>query len=87
MLIRDVPEDDLDEIRAAAAEAGTSVQRYLRDGVRSQAAHRRRQAALVRTAERLRDRTAVPEEERSAVLEAIDADHQERSGRLGRVTR
>ena len=38
VLIRDVPADDLDQIRSAAAEKGTSVQNYLRDAVHAQVA-------------------------------------------------
>ncbi len=82
VLIRDVPADDLDQIRSAAAERGTSLQSYLRDAVHAQAVYLRRQAALARTAERLRDRAAVPAEERDAVLDAIDDAHAERADRL-----
>jgi hypothetical protein len=53
VLIRDVPGDDLDQIRSAAAERGISLQNYLRGAVLAQAAYLRRQEALVRTAERL----------------------------------
>ena len=87
MLIRDVPDDDLDQIRAAAAETGTSLQGYLRDAVRAQAAYLRRQATLTRTTQRLESRAEVPAEERRAVLDAIDASHRERGERLGGSTR
>lgn len=88
VLIRDVPDDDLDQIRAAAAERGTSLQSYLRDAVHAQAAYLRRQAALTRTAERLRGRSEVPDDERSAVMDAIDDAHRERADQLiGRPTR
>ncbi|MGH3866481.1 MAG: hypothetical protein ACRDQ4_10160 [Pseudonocardiaceae bacterium] len=82
VLIRDVPEDDLDQIRSAAAERGTSLQNYLRDAVHAQAAYLRRQAALAKTAERLGGRPEVPADERRAVLDAIADVHSERADRL-----
>jgi acyl-CoA reductase-like NAD-dependent aldehyde dehydrogenase len=82
VLIRDVPADDLDQIRAAAAERGTSVQSYLRDALHAQAVYLRRKAALTRTAERLRSQREVPIEERSAILQAIADAHRERSDQL-----
>lgn len=82
VLIRDVPADDLDEIRAAAAQRGTSLQSYLRDAVHAQAVYLRRQAALARVSERLRGQAAVPEEERRAVLEAVDSANDERADQL-----
>jgi hypothetical protein len=83
VLIRDVPADDLDQIRAAAAERGTSVQAFLLDTVHAQAVYLRRQIALTRTADRLRNRDEVPAEERAAVLGAIGHAHDERSAELG----
>lgn len=82
VLIRDVAADDIDEIRSAAAEAGTSMQGYLRDAVHAQAAYLRRQAAITRTAERLHGRPEVPAEERRAVLDAIAAANAERADEL-----
>lgn len=82
VLIRDVPPDDLDQIRAAAARQGTSLQSYLREALRSQAAFLRRQRALATTARRLRNRPEVSESERAAVLDAIDDAHGERSEQL-----
>ncbi|MGH4019525.1 MAG: hypothetical protein ACRDT0_09870 [Pseudonocardiaceae bacterium] len=82
VLIRDVPADDLDQIRSAAAERGTSLQNYLREAVHAQAAYLRRQAALARTAERLRGRSEVSAEERNAVLDAIEDAHAERADQL-----
>lgn len=82
VLIRDVPADDLDQIRAAAAERGTSLQSYLLDALHAQATYLRRKAALARTAERLRSQREVPTEERSAVLQAIAGAHDERSDQL-----
>jgi hypothetical protein len=82
VLIRDVPADDLDQIRAAAAERGTSLQSYLRDAVHAQAVYLRRKAALTRTAARLRSQPEVPTEERTAILQAIADAHDERSDDL-----
>lgn len=82
MLIRDVPSSDLDQIRAAAAAQGTSLQSYLRETVHAQATYLRRQEALARTARRLQHRNAVPEEAREAVLDAVDAAHNERTDEL-----
>lgn len=86
MLIRDVAADDLDQIRAAAAARGVSLQAYLLDAVRAQAAHLRRRAALDRTAARLAQRPAVGEQDRTAVLEAIDDADAERGEQLSRPT-
>lgn len=82
VLIRDVPADDLDQIRSAAADAGTSLQAYLHAAVRAQAAYVRRQSALTRTAERLRGLPDVPADERLAVLDAIADAHSERADQL-----
>lgn len=83
VLIRDVPTEDLERLRAAAAAGGVPLQRYLRDAVRAQARFLRRQEALGRTAERLAARAEVPEAERQAVLEAIDTAHVSRAEELG----
>lgn len=82
VLIRDVPRDDLEQIRSAAAERGMSLQNYLRDAVHAQAAYLRRQAALARTAERLGGRPEVPADERQSVLDAIADAHTERADQL-----
>lgn len=82
VLIRDVPADDLDQIRSAAADRGTSLQGYLRDAVRAQASYLRRQASLAETAERLRGRPEVPADERRAVLAAVADAHDERAAQL-----
>ncbi len=84
VLIRDVLADDLEQIRAAAARQGVSVQHYLRDAVHAQASYLRRQGALARTAERLRGRPDVPVGERLAVLDAIAQEHAERADQLSR---
>lgn len=83
VLIRDVSPDDLERIRAAAAARGTSLQTYLREAVHAQARYLRRQDALSRMAARLGGRGEVREDERAAVLEAIDAAHAERAEQLG----
>lgn len=83
VLIRDVPADDLEQIRAAATDRGISLQAYLREAVHAQAAHLRRRAALARTTERLRGTAGVPESERQAVLEAINEANTERAHQLG----
>lgn len=83
VLIRDVPPDDLDQMRAVAAERGTSLQSYLRDAVHAQAVYLRRQAAIARPSERLRGQPVVPDSEREAVLAAVDRAHDERADQLG----
>ena len=83
VLIRDVPADDLAEVRAAATAQGRSLQSYLRETVQAQADHLRRQAALARAADRLAGREGVPDDERAAVLDAIEAEHADRAARLG----
>lgn len=87
VLIRNVPGDDLDQIRSAAVARGTSLQNYLRDAVLSQAAYLRRQAALAATAERLRGRPTVPTDERRAVLDLIENAHTARADQLSRPPR
>ena len=86
VLIRDVPADDLDRIRSAAAARGMSLQAYLLEAVHAQAAYLRRREALNRTAARLADQRPVDEQDRQAVLEAIDDARAERGAELGRQT-
>ncbi|HMA46435.1 MAG TPA: hypothetical protein VKP11_04440 [Frankiaceae bacterium] len=83
VLIRDVPAEDLDVIRAAAATQGVSLQSYLRATMHAQAGYLRRQEALEHAARRLRGRPDVPEAERAAVLDAIAAEHDRRADQLG----
>ncbi|MHB1509775.1 MAG: hypothetical protein ACYCST_07435 [Acidimicrobiales bacterium] len=78
VLIRDVPPEDLEQIKEAAAQRGTTLQAYLWDTVHAQAAYLRRQDALARTAQRLHGRPAVSKEARESVLDAIDAADDER---------
>lgn len=82
VLIRDVPGDDLEQLRSAAADRGLSLQAYLREAVHTQAAHLRRRQALDRTTRRLHGQTTVPDDERLAVLDAIDDAHAERAEEL-----
>lgn len=82
VLIRDVPPDDLEQIRSAATERGTSLQNYLLEAVQAQAAYLRRQDALNTVAQRLQGTPEVADEERDAVLDAIDAAHEQRAGQL-----
>jgi hypothetical protein len=86
VLIRDVPAEDLDQIRSAAAAQGISLQAYLLDSVHAQASHLRRREALNRTAAHLQHERAVDEQDRQAVLDAIDEAHADRGARLGRAT-
>ncbi len=82
VLIRDVSPEDLQRIRGAAAQRGTTLQAYLWETVHAQAAFLRRQDALARTAQRTQGRPPVPDEAREAVLDAIEAAHDEREGQL-----
>lgn len=82
VLIRDVPPDDLGQLRAMAAERGTSLQTYLRGVLHAQAVYLRRQAAIVHISERLRGLPEVPDGERRAVLAAVDRVHDERAEQL-----
>ncbi|HEU0189663.1 MAG TPA: hypothetical protein VFR17_00065 [Mycobacterium sp.] len=86
VLIRDVPADDLDQIRSAAAARGVSLQVYLLEAVHAQAAHLRRRVALRQTAARLESQPAVDEQDRAAVLDAIDDAHGDRGNHLSRPT-
>jgi hypothetical protein len=79
VLIRDVPEGDLDLIRLAAADQGLSLQRYLREAMRSHATYLRRQQALGQTRERLSGARIVPDEERRAVLDDIEVELHDRA--------
>lgn len=85
VLIRGVPEEDLELIRAAAADRGTSLQSYLLQTVQAQALYLRRQEALARTARRLQGKSEVSDVERDAVLDAVDAAHEDRATQLGQA--
>lgn len=79
VLIRDVPADDLEQIRSAAADQGLSLQSYLRDAVHARAIYLRRQIALAKSARRLRGQPGVPEDERLVALDAMDDALAERA--------
>ena len=82
VLVRDVPPEDLELIRSAAANQGTSLQGYLWNAIHAQAAYLRRQLVIAQTAERLAGRPEVPENEREAVLDAVDRAHDDRADQL-----
>ncbi|MFT4163968.1 MAG: hypothetical protein QM650_01855 [Microlunatus sp.] len=82
VLVRDVPPEDLELIRSAAAGRGSSLQGYLRDAIHAQAVYLRRQAAIADLAERLEAQPEVPESERAAVLVSIDRTHNDRADQL-----
>lgn len=79
VLIRDVPDAELAELKAAAAAGNVSLQTYLREVVHAQASYLRRQAALAAASERLSSRAPVAQTERQAVLDAIETAHAERA--------
>lgn len=83
MVIRNVPGDDLERMRAAASAQGVSLHNYLRSVVEAEAAYLRRQEDLARTADRLRGRAGVTDEDREAVLTAIEDAHESRADDLG----
>jgi hypothetical protein len=83
VLIRDVPDDDLEQIRAAAAARGLSLQAYLREGLGMQAAQLRRAAAVAAVAARLSARPPVTQADRRAVMDAVASAHDERARTLG----
>ena len=79
VLIRDVPDAELEELKAAAAARKMSLQSYLLQALHSQVAYARRQAALAEVEENVARMSAVPESERAAVLEEMK-DAVERRG-------
>jgi len=79
VLIRDVPDAELEELKAAAAARKMSLQSYLLQALHSQVAYARRQAALAEVEENVAGMSAVPESERAAVLEEMK-DAVERRG-------
>ena len=58
------------------------MQSFLRDAVHAQAVYLRRQAAIAGAAQRLQGQAEVPENERDAVLAAVDRAHHERADQL-----
>jgi len=87
VLVRDVPEHELDELKAAAAARDMSLQSYLLDVVHAQTTYLRRQAALNRIDERLHGKPAVNTQDRQAVLDSIGTAHAERADQLVEPTR
>jgi len=79
VLIRDVPDAELEELKAAAAARKMSLQSYLLQALHSQVAYARRQATLAEIEENVAGMSAVPESERTAVLEEMK-DAVERRG-------
>ena len=64
VLIRDVPEAELNQLKAAAKAQNMSLQSYLLDALHAQAAYLRRQVALNRVRDRLHGRPAVDDLDR-----------------------
>jgi hypothetical protein len=79
VLIRDVPDAELEELKAAAAARKMSLQSYLLQALHAQVAYARRQATLAEIEENVAGMSAVPESERTAVLEEMK-DAVERRG-------
>jgi hypothetical protein len=84
LLIRDVPDGDLQVLRAAAAARGQSLQAYMLGAVHDRALYARRQEALGDISRRLEGQPLIPAPEREAVLDAVDAAHDERADDLAR---
>lgn len=72
MLIRDIPSEQLEELKAAATRQGLSLQAYLLATVAAQSAYERRQHALRRTTDRLRGKKPLTTRDRAAMRRAID---------------
>lgn len=71
VLIRDVPENDMQVIKDAAARDGRSVQAYLLATLCDRAAYERRQAALRALDEHLAGETPLTDKDRDAVDAAV----------------
>ncbi|HWL44714.1 MAG TPA: hypothetical protein VNQ73_17360 [Ilumatobacter sp.] len=70
-LLRDVPDEDMDELKAAAHDAQQSLQAYLRESVVHQhAIYLRRLRAIANTERRLAGRTPIPDDARQAAWDA-----------------
>lgn len=81
VLVRGVPDDELAELKSAAAMAKLSLQTYLRQAVvHDHVVHLRRLRALERSGSRLADRSPVPLVARDAALDGA-ADELERTAR------
>ncbi len=82
VLIRNVPEADLDEVRRAAAAAGASMQEYLLETLLARAAYLRRHEVLARAKRRLEGRPPMSEEDRQTALDAFDVEIDRRANEL-----
>lgn len=79
VLLRDVPDDELAELKAAANAAGQSLQRYMRANVvHAHVVYLRRLGALAAAEQRLAGRRPLPDDVREA---AWDAAADELEGR------
>lgn len=71
VLLRDVPEDELAELKTAAEAAGQSLQGYLRaDVVHAHVVYLRRVNAVAASARRLAGRRPLPDASRQAAWDA-----------------
>ncbi len=84
VLIRDVPDEELEVLRAEAAARGQSLQAYLLAALHDRTRHARRQATLRRLEERLEGGGVVGEDARRAVLAAMTAGEDDRGAGLAR---
>jgi hypothetical protein len=72
VLIRDVPESDLDRIRAEAARQGSSLQNYLARLIEAHVAYLARREAIAAIERRVAGTPPLTEEDRAAVRAAMD---------------
>lgn len=73
VLLRGLPDDELTELKAAAAEAQQSLQRYLRDEVlHAHVVYLRRIRALDAIEQRIAGRRPIPDAAREAAFRAVD---------------
>lgn len=71
MLLRDVPDDELAELKAAAAAAGQSLQGYMRANVvHAHVVYLRRLDAIAASERRLAGRRPLPDASREAARDA-----------------
>lgn len=82
VLIRNVPDVDMERIRAQAAEEHSSLQAYLTRLLQAHGDYLRRKDALAATRRRLAGLSAISSEDRAAVFAAMDDASEDRAGRL-----
>ncbi len=70
VLLRNLPDDEIATIKAAAAAAGVSMQSYLREAVHAQAEYFLRQEALRKISDSVRGST-IPEADREAIFDEM----------------